>query len=89
MPKNLWIKYESVDAFTADEQALYQLMAPYDGTTPVIVYCQKERVKKPLPKSHSVQLERELLNRLEERYTKENIAITYKNAFEGYSYRRR
>lgn len=89
VPKNLWIKYESVDAFTADEQALYQLMAPYDGTTPVIVYCQKERVKKPLPKSHSVQLERELLNRLEERYTKENIAITYKNAFEGYSYRRR
>lgn len=89
VPKNLWIKYESVDAFTADEQALYQLIAPYDGTTPVIVYCQKERVKKPLPKSHSVQLERELLNRLEERYTKENIAITYKNAFEGYSYRRR
>lgn len=89
VPKNLWIKYDCVEDLKADEESLYELLAPFDGSTPVILYCQKERVKKELPKSHYVHIERDLMNRLETKYSKENIAITFKNAFTNTSYRRR
>ena len=86
--RNVWIKYPDVDSFTADEQSLYQMLSPYDGSTAVTIYCQKERAKKELPKNRWIQLNRDLLGQLQAKYTKENIAIVYKNAFEGRYYRR-
>ena len=85
--KTLWIKYSDIDAFMKDEQELYQVLMPYDGTTSVVIYCEKERVRKELPRGKWVSLDKELRKKLETRYTKKNIAIQYGNAFAGKRYR--
>lgn len=86
--KSVWIKYPDVEAFTADEQELYKMLDPYDGSTAVVIYCEKERARKELPRNRWIQLEKELLNQLETKYTKKNIAVQYKNAFQGRYYKR-
>lgn len=85
--KALWIKFPDVATFTAGEEELYNLLAPYDGSTGIIIYCEKERARKDLPRSKWISLEKDLLNKLQEKYTKKNIAIQYQNAFQGKYYR--
>lgn len=85
--KTLWIKFPDVATFTAEEEDLYKLLSPYDGSTGVIIYCEKERARKELPRSRWIALEKDLLNKLQEKYTKKNIAIQYKNVFQGKYYR--
>lgn len=85
--KALWIKFPDVATFTAGEEELYNLLAPYDGSTGIIIYCEKERVRKDLPRSKWIDLEKDLLSKLQEKYTKKNIAIQYQNAFQGKYYR--
>ena len=85
--KTVWIKYPDMNAFTADENDLYQMLSPYDGSTGVVIYCEKERARKELPRSRWITLEKELLHQLEEKYTKKNIALAYKNAFQNKFYR--
>ena len=85
--KTLWIKFPDVSTFTDEEEDLYKLLSPYDGSTGVIIYCEKERARKELPRSRWIALEKDLLNKLQEKYTKKNIAIQYKNVFQGKYYR--
>ena len=81
--KNLWIKYPDLESFLNDEQELYHMLEPFDGATGITIYCKKEHAVKELPKSRWISLEKDLLHRLEEKYTKENIAVVYQNAFQS------
>lgn len=79
VPKELWIKYKSKENFVEDEPRLYDLIADCDGTDKVIIYCEEEKAIKPLPPSKSVRIDQDLIHRLEEQYTKENVKVIYKS----------
>ncbi|MBE5966294.1 MAG: DNA polymerase III subunit alpha [Lachnospiraceae bacterium] len=79
IPQELWIKYPDVDAFLKDEQMLYSILNEYDGNDSVIIFCEKEKCLKPLPKSRSVKAGGVLTERLYAIYSKENIRITEKS----------
>jgi DNA polymerase-3 subunit alpha len=79
VPQELWIKYPDIEAFQKDEQALYSLLSEYDGKDDVVIYCEKEKCIKKLPKSRSVKADKELLQKLKSVYFDENVRIAEKS----------
>ncbi len=60
----VWLQFESKEAFLKQEQMLYGMLNDSDGNDEVVVYCKKERIIKRLPGNRSVQAEPGLLSRL-------------------------
>lgn len=75
LPRELWIKYSDIASFVGDEQRLYSLLNLHDGNDSVIIYCEKEKCIKRLPKSRNVKACRELMEQLISVYGKENVRI--------------
>jgi len=75
LPKELWIKYADIASFKKDEQNLYLILNDYDGNDSVIIYCEKEKCIKRLPKNMNVKACKELANRLNLIYGEENVRI--------------
>jgi DNA polymerase-3 subunit alpha len=79
IPQEVWIKYNNLEAFQKDEEALYSVLNEYDGNDIVIIYCEEEKCVKRLPKSRGVKAESSLIQRLLTIYSKENVRITEKS----------
>ena len=77
--RELWIKFSDVSAFLEKEPALYTLMSDYDGNDTVVIYCEKEKQIKKLAKSKNVKIDKELIRRLNEAYSEENVRIREKS----------
>ena len=78
VPKELWVKFEDFAQFQKAEQELYSILEEYDGDNVVIIYCGKEKIMKQLPKSKNVNACKELVSRLREIYSEDNIAVVEK-----------
>lgn len=79
IPQEVWIKYPSLEAFQKDEQDLYALLEKYDGNDSVVIFCEKEKCMKKLPKSKNVKADNDMIQRLITIYSQENIRITEKS----------
>jgi DNA polymerase-3 subunit alpha len=79
IPQEVWIKYPDQAAFQKDEQSLYALLDEYDGNDIVVVFCEREKSMKKLPKSRSVKADKDLIQRLFSIYSEENVRITEKS----------
>ncbi|BCN32507.1 DNA polymerase III subunit alpha [Anaeromicropila herbilytica] len=79
LPRDIWIKYPDIDTFTKDEQNLYHILSESDGNDMVIIYCEKEKKKKVLPRSQSIQADQEMIMHLRELYGNENVRIVEKS----------
>lgn len=79
IPKELWIQYPSIEEYRIKEQELFNLLSISDGNDRVIIYCQKEKKRKLLPKNCNVHLSSGLLAKLSELCGKENIAVIEKS----------
>jgi len=78
VPKELWVRFEDFAQFQKAEQELYNILEEYDGDNVVIIYCEKEKIMKQLPKSKNVNACKELVSRLREIYSEDNIAVVEK-----------
>lgn len=76
IPQELWIKYSDLEAFQKDEENLYQRLSAYDGKDTVVIYCEKEKCLKKLPKSRSIKIDNSLIANLIDVYSEENVRIT-------------
>ncbi|HHX13130.1 MAG TPA: DNA polymerase III subunit alpha, partial [Clostridiales bacterium] len=76
IPQELWLKYSDLETFQKDEENLYQRLSAYDGKDTVIIYCEKEKCLKRLPKSRSIKIDNSLIANLIAVYTEENVRIT-------------
>lgn len=79
IPREIWIKYQSVVEYQKDEEALFAVIGQYDGNDQVVIYCSEEKQIKKLPKSRNTKVEKELIDRLKSIYSEENIRITEKS----------
>ncbi|NLK28581.1 MAG: DNA polymerase III subunit alpha [Clostridiales bacterium] len=79
LPQELWIKFPDINTFLKDEQTLYSILSEYDGEDTVIIYCEKEKCLKKLPKSRNVKADRSLIERLNTIYKEDNIRISEKS----------
>jgi DNA polymerase-3 subunit alpha len=79
IPKEIWIKYNDMDSFVKDEQNLYQILSEYDGNDSVCIYLECEKVLKHLGKNRGIKAELELIEKLYQTYSEENIKVIQKS----------
>ena len=51
----------------------------FDGNDSVVIYCEKEKAMKRLPKSRNVKVSQNLISRLKKVYSDNNIVIVEKS----------
>ena len=73
--RELWIKYQNVESCKNDEEHLTSLISDSDGNCKIVLYCSEEKQIKYLPQSMTVQLDKELLDKLNEAYGSENVGV--------------
>ena len=93
IPRLLYIKFPDKDSYLAEEKHLLEELAGFDGNDTVVIYCEKEKAKKELPKNRNVQIDTVLLGRLYSLYKEENVKVVDKTSEKkgtgNYGYRSR
>lgn len=79
IPKEVWIKFENIDAFVNNEQTLYEIISGFDGNDSVTIYCEQEKVIKKLPRSKNIKANSELLFRLSQAFSEERVKVVEKS----------
>ncbi len=79
LPKDVWIKFPSIEEFLLREKELYGVLSDSDGKDQVIIYCEAEKARKVLPKSKTIKADLELLQKLKELYGDDNVKIIEKS----------
>jgi DNA polymerase-3 subunit alpha len=78
VPKELWVRFEDLSQYQKAQQELFDLLEGYDGNDSVVIFCEKEKAMKRLPKSRNVKAGKELITRLRQVYSENNIVIAEK-----------
>lgn len=77
IPRKLWIKFPTMEAYEAEAENLFSLLADSDGKDGVVIYIQDPKVMKQLPPGRNVKADENLCAILEARYGKENIKVVW------------
>ncbi|NLL73174.1 MAG: DNA polymerase III subunit alpha [Clostridiales bacterium] len=79
VPRELWIRFNDLSEYRKSEEQLYTILEEFDGNDAVVIYCEKEKAIKRLPKSRNVKVNQVLISRLNEIYTDKNVGIVEKS----------
>ena len=74
--KKLWVKFPTKEAYEKAERELLDTLASSDGRDHVCIYVENPKLLKDLPPNRNVNADRELVEKLEALYGKENIKVT-------------
>lgn len=74
--RDLWIQFETKEAFAQMEQQLYQLIYSSDGKDQVVIYVKNPKAIKRLGDRYSIRITPELVQSLETVFGKENVKVT-------------
>ncbi len=77
IPKKLWIKFPTMEAYQVSSNELLQTLQTSDGHDGVVIYVEDARAMKKLPPSYSVQADEELKVQLAAKYGEDNIKIAW------------
>jgi len=79
VPKELWIKFADKNSFVEKEQKLYDLISDFDGDDSICIYLECEKQIKRLPKSKNIKANKEILTKLSEIVSTQNLLIQQKS----------
>ena len=77
--RELWLQFETKEAFAAVEQELYSKLYSSDGNDTVIIYISSIRAKKILPENYNVCANSEIVNILTNFLGENNVKVVEKN----------
>ena len=77
IPKKLWIKFPSKEAYESKSKELLDLLADSDGKDSVIIYIEEIKAMKKLPPNWNVNADEQLAKVLAEKFGKENVKIVW------------
>ncbi len=77
IPKKLWIKFPSKEAYESRSKELLDLLADSDGKDSVIIYIEEIKAMKKLPPNWNVNADEQLAKVLSEKFGKENVKIVW------------
>lgn len=77
--RELWLQFETKEAFKEAEQQLYGMLHDSDGKDTVVIYISSVKAMKKLPESQSVSADNALVSRLTEVLGKNNVKVIEKN----------
>ena len=77
--RELWLQFETKEAFEAAEQELYGMLHDSDGKDNVVIYISSIKAMKKLPESQNVCADSTLVNNLTNFLGKNNVKVVEKN----------
>lgn len=77
IPRNVWIKFPTKEAYQASEDTLKSLLWEQEGKDGVIIYIEDIRAKKELDANWKVRADADLLKRLADAFGEENVKLSY------------
>ena len=75
VPKKLWIKFATKEAYENDSEDLIKLIAQSDGKDIIVIYIEATKEIKTLSKNQSVSANEELVGKLMQRFGSENVKL--------------
>ena len=78
VPCELWIQFPDIAAYMTEEKALMELTKFSEGNDTIVIFSSKERATKKWPANRRVQVNAELLERLNNRYGKDRVKVVEK-----------
>ena len=77
--RELWLQFETKEAFEEKEQQLYEMLYDSDGKDAVVIYISSIKAMKRLPESQNVCADTVLVNNLTNFLGKNNVKVVEKN----------
>lgn len=78
VPREIWIRFADLSEYLKAEKELFKILEEYGGNDTVVIYCEKEKAMKRLPKSMNVKADSDLISRLNQIYSEKNIRLVEK-----------
>ncbi len=75
IPQKLWIKFPTMEDYRTKESRMFELIQDSEGSDSVVIYIEKERAKKVLPKNQNVKADSALLERLTAEFGDDNVKL--------------
>ncbi len=76
LKKKVWIKFPNMEAYKAAEAGLMDMLRESEGKDGIVIYIENPKAKKELPPNQNVEADESLVNRLQERFGRENVTVT-------------
>ena len=76
LKKKVWIKFPDMEAYKAAEEGLMDTLRESEGKDGIVIYIENPKAKKELPPNQNVEADESLVNRLQERFGRENVTVT-------------
>mgnify|MGYP001350269124 FL=1 len=78
VPREIWIRFADLSEYLKAEKELFKILEEYGGNDTVVIYCEKEKAMKRLPKSMNVKADSDLISKLNQIYSEKNIRLVEK-----------
>jgi DNA polymerase-3 subunit alpha len=75
IPKKLWIKYPTKEAYEDQKEALFDILKDSEGNDSVVIYVENPKAMNPLPRNRNVNADASLIERLEDVLGKDNVKV--------------
>ena len=75
VPKKLWIKFATKEAYGEKEEKLMQLLTESEGNDGVVIYIENPKAKKELPRNKNVSADKNLVETLKKEFGEENVVV--------------
>lgn len=75
VPRKLWIKLASLDAYEKEKTKLGDIIRESEGNDTVIIYCEQEKKMYQLPKNCNVKADDTLMEQLKAAFGEDNIRL--------------
>ena len=73
----MWVRFKNINEFNDKEKELMETLKASDGRSDVVIYLEEEKQMKKLSRGYSVDLTGDLVDRLQEKFGKEQIKVTF------------
>ena len=75
----LWLQFSAKEEYRKEEAWIYEALAGYDGNDEVNIYISGIHAAKKLPNSHSTKVCPELLEKLYDKFGRDNVKVVQKS----------
>ena len=75
MPKKLWIKFPTKEAYENRKDALFDILREAEGKDNVIIYVENPKAMNPLPANWNVSAQASLIEKLETAFGEGNVKV--------------
>lgn len=77
--RELWLQFETKEAFEEKEKQLYEMLHDSDGNDTVVIYISSIKAMKRLPASQNIRVNPEIVNNLTNFLGKNNVKVVEKS----------